>query len=125
MTEHSAERDPEKQRPPSHVIAYYSSVAILIVGFVTAGLVYVFAADDDDVDAAAEIASQRMYQHNLEVIGGKFAVYLDDFNRWFASLWHGKALAYTIGVLTIAIAIVCFWVGEMIAKQLQDGSHDL
>jgi len=102
------------------MVAYYAAAAFLVVGFVAAALVYVFAADDGDADAAAEIANARMYQHNLEVIGGKFAVYLDEFNRWFASLWHGRPLAWTIGVLAIAIAIVCVRVGDLMSRQAND-----
>jgi len=98
------------------MVAYYCGAAILLVGFVTAAIVYVFAGDDSDADAAAEVANARMYQHNLEVIGGKFAVYLDEFNRWFASLWHGRALAYTLGVLAIAIAALCVWVGDLMSR---------
>ena len=102
------------------MVAYYSAAAVLLVGFVTAALVYFFATDDSDVDAAAELANARMYQHNLEVIGGKFAVYLDEFNRWFASLWHGRALAYTIAVLAVAIAVVCIRVGDLISSTRDD-----
>jgi len=83
-------------------------------------LIYVFAIDDSDADTAAEITSARMYQHNLEVIGGKFAVYLDELNRWFSSLWHGRALAYTIAVIAIAIAVVCIRVGDMISSRRDD-----
>ena len=86
----------------------------------TAAVVYVLA-DDEELDAAAEIANARMYQHNLEVIGGKFAVYLDEFNRWFAGLWHGKTLAYTISVLAIALALLCFWIGDVMSRQ-RDGA---
>lgn len=101
------------------MVAYYCAAAVLIVGMVTAALVYLFA-DESDIDEAAELANARMYQHNLEVIGGKFAVYLDQFNRWFASLWHGRALAYTIGILAIAIAGVCIQVGDIISKGRDD-----
>ena len=101
------------------MVAYYCAAAVLALGFVAAVLVYAFA-DDSDVDAAEEMANARMYQHNLEVIGGKFAVYLDEFNRWFGSLWHGRSLAYTRGVLAIAIAIVCIRVGDLMARARDD-----
>ena len=56
-----------------------------------------------------------MYEHNLEVIGGKLNVYLAQFDDWFASLWHGTALAYTVAVLAVAIALACFGVAHLIA----------
>jgi predicted SnoaL-like aldol condensation-catalyzing enzyme len=91
-------------------------MAILVVGLISAVLIYVFAADDSEADAAARIASERMYQHNLEVMGGRFAVYADDFDRWFTSLWHGKTLALTVAVLALAAALVCFGIARMVSN---------
>jgi hypothetical protein len=102
-------------RRPLHVVVYAWGVGVLLVGLASAGLVYVFAGDDRDSDAAREIASGRMYEHNLEMIGGKLNVYLVQFNDWFASLWHGTSLAYTIAVLSVAIALACFWIAHLMA----------
>jgi hypothetical protein len=52
-------------------------------------------------------------------MGGKFAAYLDEFDRWFDSLWHGKALAYTIAVLAIAGALPCFCIAQLTSKPSQ------
>jgi len=120
LTEENAQTTSSKQRLAGHTVAYYCAAAVLLIGLVSAVLVYVFATNDSDIDAAAGIANARMYQHNLEVIGGKFAVYLDEFNRWFASLWHGRTLAYTIGVFAIAIAIACIRVGDLISRGRDD-----
>jgi hypothetical protein len=109
---------PTEQRRPLHAVIYYCGVAILLVGLVGAALIYVFAADDGDTNLASEIASGRMYKHNLELMGGKFAVYADQFNRWFAGLWHGRPLAYTVAVLAVAIALVCFWVARLMSVPL-------
>jgi hypothetical protein len=109
---------PTEQRRPLHAVIYYWGVAILLVGLLGAALIYVFAADDEDTDLASEIASGRMYKHNLELMGGKFAVYADQFNRWFAGLWHGRPLAYTVAVLAVAIALVCFWVARLMSVPL-------
>jgi hypothetical protein len=106
---------PTEQRRPLHAAIYYWGVAILLVGLVGAALIYVFAADDGDTDLANEIASRKMYKHNLELMGGKFAVYADQFNQWFAGLWHGRPLAYTVAVLAVAIALVCFWVARLMS----------
>jgi hypothetical protein len=84
-------------------------------------LIYVFAGNDPDPEAAREIRG-RMYEHNLEIIGGKFAVYLAQFDDWFAGLWRGTALAYTIAVLSVAIALACFRVAHLIATAPPDDS---
>ena len=93
---------------------YYCGAAILLVGLVGAAVVYVVAGDAE-ADAAAELASGRMYQHNLELMGGKFAVFAAEFDQWFASLWHGRPLALTVAVLAIAIALVFFWIGHLMS----------
>jgi uncharacterized membrane protein len=103
------------KRRPLHEIINLWGVAVLVVGLASAVLIYVFAAEDRDADAAREIASGRMYEHNLEVIGGKLNVYLAQFNDWFASRWHGTSLALTITILSVAIALGCFWVAHLIA----------
>jgi hypothetical protein len=113
---------PTEQRRPLHAVIYYWGVAILLVGLVGAALIYVFAADDGDTDRASEIVSGRMYKHNLELMGGKFAVYADQFNQWFAGLWHGRPLAYTVAVLAVAIALVCFWVARLMSVPLPSES---
>src|SRR5215467_10258918 len=88
-----------------HEVVQLWGVAVLVSGLVAATLIYIFATDDQDAEAAREIAEGRMYQRNLEVMGGKLMVYLAQFNDWFASLWHGTSLALTVAVLSIAIAL--------------------
>jgi hypothetical protein len=106
---------PAERGPQRRPLIHYAGVAILFVGFVAAALVYAFVTDDADAEAAAEIASSRAYRHNLELMGGKFALLSTEFDDWFASLWHGRPLAYTIVVLSLGIAGVCFWVGHVAA----------
>jgi len=93
----------------------YCGAAILFVGLLAAELIYLFAGEDADMDAATEIARGRGYQHNLEVMGGKFAMLSADFNRWFVSLWHGRSLAYTVAVLTVVTAAACFLLAHLMA----------
>lgn len=103
------------KRQPPDAIARYWGVAILLVGLASAALVYVIAPDDLSAGAADGVAGGKMYQHTLELMGGKAAVYADRFDRWFASLWQGQTLAYTLAVLTIAIALACFWVAHLLS----------
>ena len=103
---------PMEHRPPRRPLVHYAGVAVLVAGLVSAALIYAFATDDADAEAAAEISSSRAYQHNLELMGGKFALLSTEFDDWFASLWRGRPLAYTVAVLSIAVAGVCFWVAQ-------------
>ncbi|MEO6749423.1 MAG: hypothetical protein ABI294_07525 [Casimicrobiaceae bacterium] len=78
----------------------------LVVGLVAAALIYAFV-DDTGPDAAAEIASGRVYEYNIERIGGKSAVYAARFNQWLGGLWHGRTLAYTVAAIAISVAAMC------------------
>jgi len=114
---------PTEHRPPRRPLIHYAGVAILVAGLVSAALIYAFATDDPDAEAAAEIASSRAYQHNLELMGGKFALLSTEFDDWFASLWRGRPLAYTVAVLSIAVAGVCFWVAHVSAPLPGEAEH--
>jgi len=59
-------------------------------------------------------------RRNVELYGGTAAVVADALNRWFAGLWHGRPLAYTLAVLAIGIALACF----LAARHLSDESTD-
>src|SRR5271166_2262349 len=93
-----------KQRQPLHVRFFYCGVGILLVGLVSAALIYASAADNRVPDPSREIENEKIWEFSIEGIGGKAAVYAVMLNRWLAGLWHGRPLAYTVAVLTIAIA---------------------
>jgi len=90
------------------------AVTALVVGLVAAALIYAFV-DDTGPDAAAEIASGRVYEYNIERIGGKSAVYAARFNQWLGSLWHGRTLAYTVAAIAIAVAAMCLLAAHLVA----------
>jgi hypothetical protein len=118
MNESPLQARASTRRLPLHVRIRYTGMAILFVGLVSAALLYVFAPEDSGSDAAAAIASGRLYEYNIERVGGMAAVYAARFNRWLAGLWHGRPLAYTVAVSSIAIALFCFMVARMIFVRL-------
>src|SRR5208337_3513135 len=101
-----------------HVRIFYAGVTVLLAGFASATLIYIFAAEDGGADPAGAIASGRTYEYNIERIGGMAAVYAARFNRWLTGLWHGRPLAYTVAVLSFAIAVVCFLAARMVFVRL-------
>jgi len=115
MNDESGRKERGGTRRPPHESVRLWGLAVLVVGLLSAALIYVFAADDRDAEAAREMARGRMYEHNLEVMGGKLTVYLARFDDWFASLWQGRSLAVTVAVLAVAIALLCFWIAHLIA----------
>jgi hypothetical protein len=115
MSDIKPQHQPAKQPLPLRTVINYWGVAILLAGLAGAALVYVFAAGDEGAELAAEIARDRMYQHNLALMGGKAAVYMAGFDQWFSSLWHGRPLAATLAVLAVGIALACFWVAWLMS----------
>src|SRR5271157_621855 len=107
-----------RQRQPLHVRIFYAGVTVLLAGFASATLIYIFAAEDGGADPAGAIASGRTYEYNIERIGGMAAVYAARFNRWLAGLWHGKPLASTVAALAVAIALACFWAARIVFVRL-------
>jgi hypothetical protein len=118
MNDSPLQDDAQAQRLPLHARIRYTGMAILLVGLVSAALLYVFAPDDRGSNAAAAIESGRVYEYNIERVGGMAAVYAARFNRWLAGLWHGRPLAYTVAILSVAIALLCFMVARMIFVRL-------
>ena len=90
---------------------YAVAFSILLVGLTAGGVIYLFGEDGDDA-AMQEIYGSKTYTRQLQRFGGKASVLFDDFNRWFSSLWHGKALGVTIACLGIAVAGGVFLVGR-------------
>ncbi len=91
---------------------------LLVVGLCTAVLIYKNAVNDssrawgygsaDGTSYPIMPGDSKMYRHNLEVMGGKMNVMMDDFIHWFGGLWHGKSLAVIIGGTTIIISFGFF-----------------
>ena len=89
---------------------------VLIVGLATAAAIYFIAEEEAPLTSSYVItidpALTKTYVRDLERFGGKAAVLFDDFNRWFAGRWHGKALGVTVAWISIAVALVLFWVAR-------------
>jgi hypothetical protein len=102
---------------PLYKRIYYAGVIILVAGLIGAALIYVFSADAAS-GPGGEIFNRQHYEFQIERMGGKMMVYLVRFNEWFFSLWQGRQLAYTVGVLSIVIALACFWFADLVSVPL-------
>ncbi len=100
------------------------SFAILVVGVVSAGLIY-WSAVNAPADSDYEIQGGFMYPgggydkkyvHDLQLYGGSAAVLSDQFMRWFNGLWHGTQLAYTVAIITIALSFVLFVIANNVSN---------
>ena len=74
--------------------------AILAVGFTAAIAVYFVNRARPDNPLQGQLESKK-YLHDLEIYGGQANVLAAEFREWFAGLWYGENLAYTIAALTL------------------------
>jgi hypothetical protein len=121
---------------------YLASLLILVVGLCTAATLYVTMDNSEAAEDTYRIMiyngksypipvdSDRLYLRNLEQFGGKAAVLFAQFNRWFISLWRGKALAVTVLWITVIASVVAFVLARSVLEpapgedQHRDGSQD-
>ena len=87
-----------------------ATAAILILGFAAAIIIYFTASPVPENPLGYDPLQNKAYRHELEVFGGRANVLAAEFRDWFAGLWHGKTLAYTVAVLT-ALAAYGFRLG--------------
>jgi len=52
----------------------------------------------------------KKYLRDLELYGGKANLLAYELICWFAGLWRGESLAYTIGCITIFLSFGLFYV---------------
>ena len=87
---------------------------VLAVGLTVAAAIYLTAEDEPELSTSYVVvidpATTKTYVRELERFGGKAAVLFDEFNRWFAARWHGRALGVTVAWISIAVAAALFWI---------------
>lgn len=83
---------------------YLVAALILLVGLGAAALIYLTAGNGSDSSMVEDFQNSKRYIHDLELYGGKMNVLMDQFHRWFAGLWQGKSLAFTVACITLAIS---------------------
>ena len=91
----------------NEAVLFYGGVTVLALGLAVALVVFLAAADEPE-DITRMIAGSKLYQHDLQLMGGHFGALLAQFTEWFSTLWHGRALAGTIAVIAVVLASVCF-----------------
>ena len=102
---------------------------ILLVGLGSAAFIYRAAMNDSSSTSGYEVIggfiypssgeNSKKYMHDLELYGGKAAVLADEFMRWFAGLWHGTSLAFTVACITIIISLGVFLAAAHLPSRLK------
>lgn len=104
--------------PPDRIlknirIRYYTflSLVILTIGWGSAVIVYLTAEPAPSDPLGYDPLDTKKYLRQLEVYGGKINVFGAEFMQWFDGLWHGRSLAFTIGFLSAALALMLWFIG--------------
>jgi hypothetical protein len=95
---------------------YAITAAILVAGLSGAVVIYVTAADPV-ADPFAEFENSKKFSYELERMGGKAALAANSLNKWFAGLWQGETLAYTIAVLTLVVAAGYYFIATSLEEE--------
>lgn len=97
---------------------YLVSAIILLIGLGSALVIYWTAENDAGSDVDYEVmggsiypgtGNSKKYVHDLKLYGGEAAVMADQISRWFAGLWQGRSLAYTVACITLFISLGFFF----------------
>jgi hypothetical protein len=88
------------------------TAAIMCAGVLAALVVYLTAGEPAENPLADQLENSKVYQRSLELYGGKANLLGAEFNRWFTSLWHGRALAGTILLITAVAAGIYYFIAS-------------
>ena len=104
----------ERMRPfngdPRHL--RWLSYAIVLIGIGSAVFLYATAPVPPQHPLGYDPFASKTYLRELERYGGKINVLAVEFRQWFASLWRGTLLAYTIACLTVLLASLLWRMGS-------------
>src|SRR5271169_5703160 len=109
---------------------YLVSAIILLAGLSSSVLIYELSGDRSASvlgyeDAGGSVypilpEDSKQYLRGMELYGGTANVLADELRRWFAGLWHGKSLAFTVAFITILVSSGVFY----IARRPPPGSRE-
>ncbi len=78
---------------------------ILAAGLVSSVAIYLHPGAESESLLDLSPETSKKYLRALELYGGTANVLAVRFQAWFAGLWHGRSLAYTVAVLSLVAAL--------------------
>jgi hypothetical protein len=91
-----------------------SGVILLVAGLLAAAIIFCTARSDEQLEIPGVDLATKRESLQLEKMGEKSYIVFNDLNEWFASLWHGRRLAYPIGILSIAGFMCSRWFADLL-----------
>ncbi len=110
----------------------FIGVIILLIGSGSALLIHLTAQEDLGGVLGYENGSaypimpedSRQYLRGLALYGGTANVLADEFRRWFAGLWHGKALAFTVICITVLVSSGVFYAANRLPPRFKSDENN-
>jgi hypothetical protein len=97
---------------------------ILAVGLGTALAIYLSAAPGGANPLGFEPEDSKRYLRDVEVYGGKVNLVAAQIRGAWNGLWHGRSLAFTVGGLTLFLALAFWFIGTRRARDLDGLEED-
>ena len=79
------------------------AAALLAAGILASCVIYA-RATREAADADERLDDSKQYLRQMEVFGGTANVLASEFREWFAGLWVGRRLSFTVAFLSIVVA---------------------
>lgn len=108
-------------------------IAILLIGWACAALIYLFADNPDGLDpdsadyqminghvVAQPFSASKRQQLEVERLGGSASVYIVEFDSWLGTLWHGRRLAWTLAAASALAAGACLYIAGLAGEDVGD-----
>jgi multisubunit Na+/H+ antiporter MnhB subunit len=91
-----------------------SAWLVLAGGAVASAAIYLTAATNGQNSLQEGFRGSKVYRHELEAYGGKLSLVSDELTSWFASLWQGETLAFTVAAIAADSAFLLLWLARRI-----------
>ena len=100
------------------------SGALLLAGLGSALVIFLTAAPEvEDPLLQGDKLANKKYVREMRIIGGQGNVLAAEFNEWFAGLWHGRALAGTVTVITAGAVLIYRFVASHPGPEMPKENH--
>jgi len=111
-----------------------AGLIVLVLGLCSAMLIYLVVEDIPDDSLGYVVVNgtvyplatrdSKKYRREVQRFGGKAALLFDDFNRWLAERWQGKALASTVAWISILVALGIFLFANALGPDVRANGED-
>jgi hypothetical protein len=111
-----------------------SCLILLVLGLCGAMLIYLVAEDIPDDSLGYAIVNgtvyplatrdSKKYRREIQRFGGKTALLMDDFSRWFGELWQGKTLSKTVASISVLLALGIYLFSNSLGPDTRPESED-